>query len=71
MVDNEKPRRQMPRPAIKAIAYSGYLCGASTGFLAYYAWRWNYHPGFFWMNAIATVFLIFGSWWMLQQLKKA
>lgn len=62
--------KQMPRPAIAAIAYSGYFCALTTVFLAYFAWRMGYHAGFVVLNVITAAFLAVGSWWMLDQLKK-
>jgi hypothetical protein len=66
----ERPAKQMPRPAIRAIAYSGYFCALTTVFLAYFAARMGYHAGFVVLNVITAVFLAIGSWWMLDQLKK-
>jgi hypothetical protein len=60
----------MPRPAIRAIAYSGYFCALTTLFLAYYAWRMGFHPAFVVLNVITAAFLVAGSQWMLVQLKK-
>lgn len=60
----------MPRPAIRAIAYSGYFCALTTFFLAYYAFRMGFHPAFVVLNVITALFLMAGSWWMLEQLKK-
>ena len=65
------PRRSMPRPAIRAIAYSGYFCAASTAFLTYYAWKGGFHPFFIGLNAFTALFLAAGSAWMLLQLRKA
>lgn len=74
MVDHENtppaPRRSMPRPAIRAIAYCGYLFAGSTAFLAYYAWRGGFHPFFVWLNVATALFLFAGSAWMLLQLRK-
>lgn len=67
---SEPPRKQMPRPAIRAIAYSGYFCALTTFFLAYYAYRMGFHPAFVVLNVITALFLMVGSWWMLEQLKK-
>jgi hypothetical protein len=61
--------KQMPRPAIRAIAYSGYFCALTTAFLAFFAWRMGYHVGFVVLNVITAGFLVAGSWWMLAQLK--
>lgn len=60
----------MPRPAIKAIAYSGFLCGATTAFLTLWAARGGYHPFFIGLNAFTTAFMIGGSAWMLWKLAK-
>ena len=65
------PRRSMPRPAIRAIAYSGHFCAASTAFLTYYAWKGGFHPFFIGLNAFTALFLAAGSAWMLLQLRKA
>jgi hypothetical protein len=66
----EAPRKSMPRPAVRAIAYSGYFCALTTFFLAYYAHRMGFHPAFVALNVVTALFLMVGSWWMLDQLKK-
>ena len=38
-----KPTRSMPRPAIRAIAWSGHFCGVMTCFLVYFAVRHGFH----------------------------
>lgn len=65
-----KPAKAMPRPAIAAIAYSGYFCAVTTVFLAYFAWRMGYHVAFVVLNVLTAFFLAAGSQWMLNQLKK-
>ena len=62
--------RGMPRPAIKAIAYSGFLCGATTGFLTLWALRGGYQAFFVGLNAFTTIFMLAGSAWMLRKLSK-
>jgi hypothetical protein len=65
-----KPAKAMPRPAIAAIAYSGYFCAVTSAFLAYFAWRMGYHMAFVVLNVLTAIFLTVGSQWMLNQLKK-
>lgn len=65
-----RPAKSMPRPAIAAIAYSGYFCAVTTVFLAYFAWRMGFHVGFVALNVLTAVFLALGSRWMLVQLKR-
>lgn len=60
----------MPRPAIKAIAYSGFLCAATTAFLTLWAVRGGYHPFFIALNGFTTLFMFAGSAWMLYKLSK-
>lgn len=63
--------RGMPRPAIKAIAYSGLFCGATTAFLTWWAIKGSYHPFFIALNVFTTLFMVLGSVWMLYKLSKA
>jgi len=63
--------RSMPRPAIKAIAFSGIFCGLMTSFLVYFAWRMEFAPFFVWLNVATAVLMFVGSAWMLLQLRKA
>jgi hypothetical protein len=63
-----KPLRQMPRPAIKAIAWSGHFCGVMTCFLVYFAVRHGFHPVLIALNAATAAFLFAGSAWMQWQL---
>jgi hypothetical protein len=65
-----KPTKSMPRPAIRAIALSGYFCALTTAFIAYFAWRQGFHPVLIGLNVLTALFLVVGSWWMLDQLKK-
>ena len=62
-------RRAMPRPAIKAIAASGFFCGFMTCFLAYFAWRLG-STVFIVLNAFTAALMFLGSAWMVAQLKK-
>ena len=62
--------KSMPRPAIRAIAYSGYFCALTTAFIAYFAYRMAFHPVLIGLNVLTAFFLVAGSWWMLDQLKK-
>lgn len=73
MTDTEtpKPARSMPRPAIRAIAWSGHFCGVMTCFLVYFAVRHGFHPVLIWLNAFTAAFLFAGSAWMQWKLLKA
>ena len=66
----EAPRKAMPRPAIRAIAYSGHFCALTSAFLAFFAWRMGFHVGFVALNVAVALFMAAGSQWMLIQLKK-
>lgn len=63
--------KQMPRPAIRAIAGSGIFLSLCCVFLAYYAARGPFHPGFAWLNAATALFLFAGSVWLLVQLARS
>lgn len=62
-------KRQMPRNAVRAIAYSGHFCGVMTAFLIYFAWRNGFHSGLIALNVATALFLFIGSFWMLHRLR--
>lgn len=66
----KKKLRQMPREAIRAIAWSGHFCGVVTCFLVYFAVRHGFHPVLIGLNALTALFLFAGSFWMQLQLRK-
>jgi hypothetical protein len=61
--------RQMPRPAIRAIAWSGHFCALMTCFLVYFAVRHQFHPGLIAFNIACAAFLFVGSLWMQRRLR--
>lgn len=65
-----KPRKAMPRDAIRAIAWSGHFCGVVTCFLVYFAVRHGFHPVLIALNVATALFLFAGSAWMQVQLVK-
>lgn len=67
----EAPKRSMPRPAIRAIAWSGHFCGVMTCFLVYFAVRHGFNPALIALNVFTAAFLFAGSAWMQWQLRKA
>ena len=69
-VPPQRPRRAMPRNAIRAIAWSGHFCGVLTCFLVYFAVRNGFSPVLTGLNAAVAVFMFVGSAWMMHQLKR-
>ncbi|HEY9720904.1 MAG TPA: hypothetical protein V6D47_02760 [Oscillatoriaceae cyanobacterium] len=65
-----EPRRQMPREAIRAIAYMGFFLALSSLFIAYYGFRMGFHPLLVGFNVATAAIVTFGSCWMLMQLRR-
>jgi hypothetical protein len=65
-----KPRRAMPREAIRAIAWSGHFCGVMTCFMVYFTLRHQFWVGWALLNGAVAAFMFGGSAWLQWQLRQ-